>query len=128
MSPAPVRGWLPLRWIGLAPANARALRHAALALWLPALLPFAIGPLRECDHCVRQYLLWAPVGPGILPAVAFTQGTLGMVAVAAVTTLLLLAGLTAGIRALGRHWPWAALVAFALCGAEAVAFSRALRM
>lgn len=66
------------------------MRRAAVvaigALWLPSLLPFAIGPLTECGHCIRNYLQLIPVMPGIVAAM-LVQGFGGLVMSAFVTML-----------------------------------------
>lgn len=44
----------------------RCARDVALVLWLPALLPLLCGQLRDCQHCVREYLALLPIVPGVI--------------------------------------------------------------
>lgn len=37
---------------------------ALAVVYVPSLLPFVAGPLRECDHCVATYAKLLPLVPG----------------------------------------------------------------
>lgn len=101
--------------------------RAALALWLPGLLPFVFGPLTECAHCVRNYLAILPVLPGFLAAawcrnepMFYVFGLVGTLALFALAALLM--GLA------GRRWPLVALPVALLSGAQAIGLAHVLRM
>jgi hypothetical protein len=80
------------------------------ALWLPTLLPLAMGPLTECGHCIRNYVLLMPIMPGIVAAM-LVQGVGGIVMSALVTVLEALV-LVAWMRRGGvLAWSGAGLVA-----------------
>lgn len=99
-----------------------------MTLWLPALLPFAVGPLRECGHCVRTYLCFVPVLPGVLLGMLAPRHDWAFLAVAALASALLLAVATLAMRALGRHWPWLVIVLAMVSGLQAIGFAHLLRM
>lgn len=102
-------------------------RRAALALWLPALLPFLCGPLTECGHCVRLYLLCLPLLPGFLPPMLLRLDGAWFFVVAALGTVTALVGLFVLLRAAGRHWRWVALVVGVLAGVNALGLAAQLR-
>lgn len=106
----------------------RAALLAAAAVYLAQLAPFAIGPLTECGHCVRQFLKLYAVLPGVVPALLLRLEGGAFVAVAALGTLVVFATLAALLCVLPRAGRWPALAVAALAtGAWAVAFSHALR-
>jgi hypothetical protein len=101
---------------------------ALATLYLPLVVPFAIGPLTECDHCVSSYLKLTPFVPGI--ALGFALGTMSRLffVVAGAASLALLTGCTFTARRLPVrsllvvHVPLMLLV-----GLEACAFAAILR-
>lgn len=104
---------------------------ALAALYAPALLPLAgIGPLNECPHCVRTYLLWFPALPGALLASPLRTISAWLFLAAA---LAIAAGLAWSLAHAWRRWPRrasiAALAAASMLSAfNALAFAAALRM
>ena len=99
-----------------------ALGIAAVALWLPPIVPFLGGPLRECSHCVANYLELYPLVPGFWPG--FTVGlafgdadSLLSRAVMAATTLVLL---VAVVWALRRGWIFGVIACVLAAGMSAV--------
>ena len=64
MPPAPPAPWRP------------ALLAALGLMWLPHLLPFVLGPLTECGHCVRTYLQYFAVLPGFLAGASLSDSAL----------------------------------------------------
>lgn len=85
-----------------------------------------MGPLTECGHCIRNYLLLVPVLPGIVAAM-LAQGAGGIV-LGALATLLELLLLVAWMRR-GGLAAWSAACAVAvLNGVLAVFLSYGLRM
>lgn len=105
-----------------------ALLHAAGWLYLPQFLPFLLGPLTECGHCVQTYLLCFPVGPGLLAGALLAQGAMRWVLAAAFA--LGAVGVSFALQsALGprgrRRAGW--LVALASAG-NALALAGAIRM
>lgn len=82
----------------------RALGLAALTLWLPALLPYWIGPLQECGHCMASYSLCLPIVPGIFaPILLRLDGVLFAVA-GAVMSLVMFGAVIAALRYLPKPW------------------------
>ncbi|GAB4140554.1 MAG: hypothetical protein Fur0037_07090 [Planctomycetota bacterium] len=102
------------------------LARGALTLWLPALLPFVIGPMAECDHCVATYLKMLPVEPGWLAA-AWIRGSWGYVA-AACATLLLLALCSPLLDAARAGWPLVGALLGLASAAQALLLGAALHM
>ena len=77
---------------------------AALTLWVPALLPYWIGPLSECDHCIETYSMCLPLVPAaIVPTLLYLDDAVWVV-VAAVAVLAMLGGLTLALRRLRPPW------------------------
>ena len=106
----------------------RALGLAALTLWVPALLPYLIGPLRECDHCMATYAMCLPIVPGIFLPIVFALDDAPFALVGALTTLSMLGGLAAAMRYLSLPWSRAAQTAVILAvGFVAMVFSTLLR-
>lgn len=109
----------------------RALAVAAAALWLPALLAFAFGPLTECGHCVRTYVGLLPVFPGLLGALPLC-GALELEqapwlwVVAGLASLALLAALARAARRARRRDVLVPLAAL-LAAAQALVLSHVLR-
>lgn len=119
----------PSRRLWVAWAEWRApLGRAALALWLPALLPFAVGPLSECGHCVGVYLRLVPVLPGFFAAAWVRNEMVAFYALAFVATLAVLAACALLIALAGRRWPAVAVPVALLAGAQAIGLGHALRM
>lgn len=109
--------------------RSRALREAALVLWLPALLPVVTGMLRDCSHCLWTYLAMLPLAPGAIVAVLLQAQDAWFVVAAAVPTALLLAGLYAAGREAPR-WLLRGLQIVVVAGvaAQGVGLAQAIRM
>lgn len=105
----------------------RSLARAAAILWLPAGLPLFLGPLSECGHCVRIYWMVVPIVPGFIARMVVPDAV--GIALAAVLTLLLLAGLTLALRRLPQPAArWVGILAACLTGAQALILGNLLRM
>jgi hypothetical protein len=106
--------------------------RAALVLWLPALLPLAVGPLGGCGHCTRTYSAILPIVPAVVvPALAGAEGVWFGVA-GGVATAAVFGTLATALRELtgrGRRWlaRGASAVVALVIAAEALAFATALR-
>jgi hypothetical protein len=124
LSAAPRPRTFSLRWSQTRAAGLR----AAAALWLPTSLPFLFGPLRECGHCVRNYLGLLPVMPAFVAAAWSADHPWLFYGVGAAATLLLLALVATLIHVAGRHWPWVAGGFALLSGAQAIGLGYLLRM
>lgn len=88
------------------------LRRAALAVYLPQLIPLFASDLPGHDHCIEIYWSLFAILPGFGAAFA-ARGAFGIeadeaggFAIMAAVTLLILAGLTW----VGRRWPRAGKV------------------
>ena len=96
-------------------------------VYLPQLLPFVLGPLTECSDCVRTYMRWFAVLPGVLAAGAARADGLRLAITAAITL-----GILAVLIALGRDSAkaarWAAVVVVPLSAANALLFANLLRV
>jgi phosphotransferase system glucose/maltose/N-acetylglucosamine-specific IIC component len=108
--------------------RSRALLLVMSALWLPTLLPFVVGPLTECGHCIRNYLCLLPVMPGIGVAL-FVDGAGGLV-LSGIVSLLAVLLLVAWVRERGASATTLAVVGVVgvLSGLQAVGLSYGLRM
>ena len=105
-----------------------ALLLAALAVYLPTAVPFVVGPLTECDHCVSTYLGLLPVVPGVIAAAAVHPADVLALALAGAATLALLAGCTACARRLrGRDLAAVFVVLMPLIGLESYTLAVLLR-
>ncbi len=104
------------------------LRRAALALWLPMLVPFAFGPLTECAHCVQSYLAILPVLPGALAAAWIRNTPVAFYALGLTATLVVLALVALLVGLAGRRWPWVAVPVALLSAAQAIGLAHLLRM
>lgn len=110
------------------PRGAGPWARAAGLTFGPALAPFFLGPLGECDHCIGVYASLLPVAPGAIGMLA-PLPTPGRIALSGTLTLvvLLLALLsqrsasTAVRRALGG-------LLVTLAGLQALGLASALRM
>ena len=102
---------------------------ALLTLYLPLVVPFAVGPLTECDHCVSSYLAWAPIVPGV--AMSFVllgiMSQLFFVAAGAVTLALLVCCVFTARRLSTRSLLVVHVPLMVLVGLEACAFAALLR-
>jgi len=103
-----------------------------LALWLPPLLPFCAGPLRECDHCVALYARLYALVPGawggylVGLALGDSDHALALVAMGALTAAL--AGLLFWrLRRGGRGARWLLAAVALLSGAQAMGLANVLR-
>jgi hypothetical protein len=79
-----------------------------LALYLPTLVPFAVGPLTGSEQSVATYLQLLPIVPAWLPGFAIAQpfGATRVVELyvfGGIATLLLAAGLLLAARRLRRR-------------------------
>ena len=102
------------------------LLRAVAWLWLPTLLPLAVGPLSECGHCVRTYLMLMPLVPGTVGLMV--RNAWGMV-LAVLLSLALLAALTAAFLRLQRITAHAVgLLLACVSGAQALLLGNLLRM
>lgn len=112
----------------MTPAAVRSGRVAAGTLWLPVLVPLLTGMLRDCDHCLQNYLLCCVLVPGILAPVLLGLDDAWFVVVGGATTLVLFVGLWVALHELPRWWRWAlqAVVVLAI-SFEAIGFAHALR-
>ncbi len=110
------------------------LRLAALAVYLPQLIPLVASDLPGHDHCIEIYWKLFAVLPGFTTAVQ-ARGAFGIeadeaggFAIMAVVTALILGGLTWA----GRRWPRAGkgllLVAAALSFMHSMAVAAFIRM
>jgi len=105
-----------------------ALGHAAASLWLPVLLPVVTGMLRDCGHCLGNYLRSLPMVPGVLAAVLCGLDGAWFFAVGGAVTLLLFGVLLLLLRELPRRLGWVAQgIVAVLVLFEAVGFAMALR-
>ena len=106
----------------------RAFGLAALTVWLPVLVPFVGGPLRECGHCLQTFLLFLPMVPGALaPTLLQVPGSWFFV-VGGLVTLLGFGMLAVVLRELPRPWSLGVQVAVAIgIAAEAWGFAWLLR-
>jgi hypothetical protein len=103
------------------------LLRATVALYAPAVAPFVLSPLAECEHCVGLYFALLPVLPGFLAA-WLGSDVVPFYALGAVATLAVLA-LTALLIALaGRRWLFVAVPVALLEGAQATGVGHLLRM
>ncbi len=110
-----------------------ALAWALAALYLPTLVPFAVGPLPECGHCVRTYVRLPSLFPGAplgFLAGRFrpspdSDGVFGLAA--AVAAVALLAACTELAHRLGQRAFFVLAPAVAAVGATALGFSYTLR-
>ncbi len=116
--------------------NAPAPSERRLLAWLrplglaygPALLPFLVGPLGECGHCVRTYATMLPLVPGAIALLAPLPNE-GRFALCGALTILVLGLAVLSQRAaspLRRRLLGGALAL--LIGLEALAFASLLRM
>lgn len=111
----------------------RALLEAAAVLYLPQLAAFVIGPLTECDHCTGLYIRLYPIVPGhpfgmALVLLTGMQSDLPFFLVWGAGAVLLLAGVTWGMRLLGRRRLWLAAPVALLAGVHSVMLAHLLRM
>lgn len=105
-----------------------ALGHAAATLWLPVLLPVVTGMLRDCGHCLGNYLWSLPMVPGALAAVLSGLDGAWFFVVGGAVTLLLFLVLFLLLRELPRRLGFVAQgITAVLIGLEAVGFAMALR-
>lgn len=116
---APAEARPPLSW-------PRAAGLAALTAWLPGVVPFAVGPLTECSHCVATYFRVWPVQPGMLAAVVIGgNAAFWVVGGAGTAAVLLVLTMVARWAGPGR---WALLgAAMILLGFQALGLSHLLR-
>lgn len=107
---------------------------AASSLWLPACLPLlGLGPLTECDHCVRTYLAFLAVAPGAVPgflcAWLFRVPSDWIHPIAMGTfTALELGGLTLLLARIRSGVAWAVLLCAVAAASAAQAFAFASMM
>jgi len=107
----------------------RAAGLAALTLWLPALAPFVLGPLRECSHCIRTYAICLPIVPGVIVPIATGLDDAWFFVGGAATALVLVSVLVVVLREMPRPWATGIQVVVALgVAAEALGFAALLRM
>jgi hypothetical protein len=106
---------------------------ACALLYLPQLLPFAVGPLRECDHCVVTYLQLFLVLPGFLAGGLAAGGTtwvavtlMGLVTVGVIVLLCATTG-SGPEREAGSLGRVLIVVAPLLSAANSLAIASALR-
>lgn len=109
-----------------------ALWTATLALYTPQFVPFVVGPLRECQHCVGTYWKLFPIALAFLPGAWLVRG-LGLEADEG-WGLLLIGGLAATLFGLVvlvlrrlRRTRIVVVVVAALACAHALALSHVLR-
>lgn len=103
--------------------------RAAASMWLPVSVPFAIGPLAECSHCVANYLLYVPLVPGVLAAVLCGLDGVWFCVVAGMVTLVDIGVLALLLRELPKVLGYAMQIVVAgLVACEALAFASMLRM
>lgn len=106
----------------------RALGLAALTLWVPALVPYWIGPLTESSHSIEAYTLLLPLVPGVIVPTVMRLDGVAWGAVGVLATLLMLGGLTLVLRRLS--YPGSSIVqtiTILLVSVEAFGFSMLLR-
>ncbi|MCB9914295.1 MAG: hypothetical protein H6828_03975 [Planctomycetes bacterium] len=82
---------------------ARALAQAGAALYLPVALVYLVGPVGDCAHCARLYLLLSPALPGFIAGMALPRAVQQgpRIALAAATSALLCALVAWAFHALG---------------------------
>src|SRR5690606_28139383 len=103
-------------------------RTAALALWLPALVPLVGGLLGACAQCTATYLLSLPLVPGTIVPALLRLDDAAFVAVAGLATLAAFAGVWWLLARLRRPWTWVVQAIVALLVAfEAIGYANALR-
>ena len=106
--------------------RARSVGLAAATLWLPTLVPLALGMLQDGD-VVSRYLQFVPVLPGIVPAVLTGADGVLLVVVALLVTVVAVAVLYVLMRELPRRigYPVQGLV-MVLVALQSVGFAHAL--
>jgi hypothetical protein len=113
---------------GLGLAWRHAMQRAACTLWLPVLVPVVTGMLRDCSHCLTNYLLCSPLVPGILVPVLCNLDGAAFFVVGGVMTLLLFALVALLLRELPRGFGYVAqAIVTVLIAFEAIGFAGALR-
>ncbi len=113
---------------GLGFAWHNAMVRAACTLWLPVLVPVVTGMLRDCGHCLTNYLLCSPLVPGIMVPVLCNLDDAAFFVVGGVVTLLLFGLVTLLLRELPRAFGYAAqAIVTVLITFEAIGFASALR-
>ena len=101
---------------------------ALVTVYLPIAVPFAVGPLTECSHCVANYLRMSPIVPGCAIGLRFPGFGLLFYLVTGATTLALLAGcLTMARRLPIRALLMTQLLVMLLLTLEALALAVLLR-
>lgn len=106
-----------------------AVPDAALAIYLPQVLPFLVGPLTECSHCIGTYLKLFAILPGGLPGILIGGGGPVTWLIGGVTTLVALTVATLmmqTVRAHGLRLLLGATIA-AVSAANALSIAQALR-
>jgi hypothetical protein len=102
-------------------------RQAALTLWLPVVVPLVTGMLRDCDHCLQNYLLSLPLVPGILVPVLLGLDDALFFVVGGAATLLCFATVWAVLQ-LPSPWHRVLQVVVVLAvTAESIGYATALR-
>lgn len=115
--PPSVRSWPRAAWLAMA------------TLWLPTFVPFVLGPLRECDHCVATYAMCMPMVPGVIVPALFSVPGVWFFVVGGLVALVCASGLAVALRELPRPWSLGVQGIVALAVAfEAVGFANLLRM
>jgi hypothetical protein len=118
---APAAAELPRPW-------GRALWIAAGTLWVPTVVPLALGMLSGSSHALQGYLLFLPTIPGILAPVLFGLDDFWFVLVAVLPTLAMFGGLAVAAREMPRGLLYVVQgVVMTLIAFEAIGFAYALR-
>ncbi len=101
---------------------------AALTLWIPVLVPVVGGPLRDCAHCLRTFLLCLPMVPGALAPTLLQVPGVWFFVVGGLVALVAFGMLAVVLRELPRPWSSVIQVIVAIgVAAEAWGFALALR-